>query len=142
MIGRNEDNEVVLDSPRVSRYHARVSWNGAVYRIEDIGSKNGTRLNGALIEAPTALKDSDMIQIGDVVLVFEIQGQQTITMADGELPNGCSRGMEIGGQSASRRARVFDPSTGLTRDVIRIPSAAGRVAGVVDLVVTPSCLMA
>ena len=92
LLGRNDDNDVVLDSPRVSRYHARIAWNGAVYSIEDVGSRNGTWLNGVRVEGSTALRHSDLIQIGDLTLVFEIQGKETMKMdaGRGQSPDGLS----------------------------------------------------
>jgi pSer/pThr/pTyr-binding forkhead associated (FHA) protein len=92
LIGRNEDNDVVLESPRVSRYHARVIWTGAEYRVEDLGSKNGTWLNGSRIETASHLKDGDTLQVGDVILVFEVQGFETMTMTEGaSLPDGLTQ---------------------------------------------------
>lgn len=63
-IGRNDDCEVVLPDRQVSRYHARVSWHSDHYEIEDLGSKNGTHVNGRLAESSTALADGDEFQIG------------------------------------------------------------------------------
>jgi len=63
-IGRNDDCEVVLPDRQVSRYHARVSWHKDHYEIEDLGSKNGTHVNGHLAEASTTLADGDEFQIG------------------------------------------------------------------------------
>lgn len=63
-IGRNDDCEVVLPDRQVSRYHARVTWNNDHYEIEDLGSKNGTHVNGRLAEASTTLTDGDEFQIG------------------------------------------------------------------------------
>lgn len=63
-IGRNDDCEVVLPDRQVSRYHARVTWVHDHYEIEDLGSKNGTHVNGRLAESSTALADGDEFQIG------------------------------------------------------------------------------
>ena len=45
-IGRNSDCNIVLDDRQVSRVHARIAWRGDHYEVEDLGSKNGTHLNG------------------------------------------------------------------------------------------------
>lgn len=63
-IGRNDDCEVVLPDRQVSRYHARITWKQDHYEIEDLGSKNGTHVNGQLTEASTPLTDGDEFQIG------------------------------------------------------------------------------
>jgi pSer/pThr/pTyr-binding forkhead associated (FHA) protein len=83
LLGRNEDNDVVLDNPRVSRYHARIVWTGRDYRIEDVASTNGTWLNGERVSGRHLLKDGDVIQLGDVTLAFEVQGRETLTMPGG-----------------------------------------------------------
>ena len=66
----------------MSRYHARIAWNGAEYRLEDLGSKNGTSLNGARVTDAVALKDGDLIGVGDLLIAFEVQGLETITMSE------------------------------------------------------------
>lgn len=66
-IGRWEDNDVVVDDRWVSRYHARVCHKGELYTIEDLGSKNGTIVNGRRIGGPTTLGDGDEIQVTPLV---------------------------------------------------------------------------
>lgn len=62
-IGRNDDCDIVLPDRQVSRYHARVQWQGDGYKVEDLGSKNGTHVNGQEVTAPAELHDGDEIQI-------------------------------------------------------------------------------
>ena len=62
-IGRNEDCDIVLPDRQVSRYHARVQWRGDHFEVEDLGSKNGTHVNGADVIVPTSLHDGDEIRI-------------------------------------------------------------------------------
>ncbi len=62
-IGRSSDCDIVLDDRQVSRIHARVVWRGDHYEIEDLGSKNGTHLNGRDIVGQHELHDGDEIQI-------------------------------------------------------------------------------
>jgi hypothetical protein len=77
-LGRGEDNDVVIDSGHVSRHHARVRWDGERYVVEDLGSKNGTLLNGRRIEAPEPLKPGDAIEISGISLAFEVV-EETLT---------------------------------------------------------------
>jgi DNA-binding winged helix-turn-helix (wHTH) protein len=79
VIGRAFDAAVQVDSPGVSRHHARivVSGDGAV--VEDLGSKNGTMLNDEQLAAPKGLADGDRIRLGVVVLTFRIGLQQSPT---------------------------------------------------------------
>ncbi len=63
-IGRQPDCAVCLESPAVSRHHARIIRDGGQYFVEDLGSSNGTFLNGERIQERYPLTDNDTIQIG------------------------------------------------------------------------------
>ena len=70
-IGRDSGNSVCLaGESSVSRRHAEITLdhNGAF--IRDLGSSNGTRVNGVVIQAPTFLRPNDQIQLGAVKLTF------------------------------------------------------------------------
>jgi len=62
-IGRADDCDIVLPDRLVSRHHARVYWLDGHYFVEDLGSKNGTHVNGQEIHEPHQLADGDEIQI-------------------------------------------------------------------------------
>jgi hypothetical protein len=66
-IGRWGDNEVVIEDRWVSRYHAEVHHERDQYVVHDLGSKNGTLINGQRITAPTALADGDEIQVAPLI---------------------------------------------------------------------------
>ena len=68
--GRTSDNEVVVLDPAASRSHARIVAGDAGFTIEDLGSGNGTKLNGVKLTAPSALQHGDTITIGDTVYTF------------------------------------------------------------------------
>jgi DNA-binding winged helix-turn-helix (wHTH) protein len=70
LIGREDDCYVVLDSPGVSRHHARIHISADQAVLEDLGSKNGTWLNGRRIDAPIELHDRDKIRIGVITMTF------------------------------------------------------------------------
>ena len=63
-IGRDESNDVVVDSPVVSRYHAQVERVGQRYRVTDLRSANGTFVNDQQIEGQVWLKPDDNVRIG------------------------------------------------------------------------------
>lgn len=67
-LGRAADNDIVVDSPFVSRYHAQIEPDGLGHRISDKGSRNGLLFNGVKIPVhqPHPLSDGDTIRIGDV----------------------------------------------------------------------------
>lgn len=50
-IGRSPDNDIVINDPTVSRHHARVTVADGTYRIEDLGSNSGTRVDGSNVES-------------------------------------------------------------------------------------------
>ncbi|MCL4561955.1 MAG: FHA domain-containing protein [Chloroflexi bacterium] len=63
-IGRDPGNDVVLDQPTISRYHAQVTRVGRRYYVTDLHSANGTFVNDLRIEADTWLQANDTIRIG------------------------------------------------------------------------------
>jgi hypothetical protein len=69
-LGALASNDVTIDGPDVSRVHAEIRREGDGYVLVDLGSTNGTRLNGAAITS-SPLRPGDRIGIGEVELVFE-----------------------------------------------------------------------
>jgi len=67
-IGRLEDNDIVFSDLKVSKYHAKILFNGSCFEIHDLSSTNGTFVNSYRIES-TELKRSDIIQLGDEVII-------------------------------------------------------------------------
>lgn len=64
-IGRDLTNDIVVSDPEVSRFHVKLRWVQTTFEVEDLGSTNGTLLNGAHLAAqtPTALHSNDTLQI-------------------------------------------------------------------------------
>lgn len=69
-IGRTAENDVVLVEPGVSRRHAMIRFEGGCYVVQDLGSANGTQVNGSPA-ADEELQSGDMIAVGPVVFAFE-----------------------------------------------------------------------
>jgi DNA-binding winged helix-turn-helix (wHTH) protein len=72
ILGRDRNAVVWLDSPTVSRRHARIVVSGDQALLEDLGSRNGTWFRGQKITAPVRLSDLDEVKFGSVVTVFRI----------------------------------------------------------------------
>jgi DNA-binding winged helix-turn-helix (wHTH) protein len=70
VIGRDADVAVPLTSSTVSRHHARITIDGKIATLEDLGSKNGTYLRGQVVTSPRQLADGDQIRIGAFELTF------------------------------------------------------------------------
>lgn len=71
-IGRELDNDVILELEGASRYHAKIEWKDSEWYLKDLGSTNGTKLNGEKITAneSTKLKEGDKIRIGKQTMLF------------------------------------------------------------------------
>jgi hypothetical protein len=63
IIGRGDDCHVIINDRQASRHHARITQTQDGYVLEDLGSKNGTFLNGQSLTSPAVLKDGDEIGI-------------------------------------------------------------------------------
>lgn len=68
IIGRSPGSDIVIGAEYVSGRHARFSIMGQNIFIEDLGSTNGTAVNGHRISEPTTLKNGDMVTVGDVAI--------------------------------------------------------------------------
>ena len=69
-IGRSKENDIVLKNIKASRRHARIERIGATYQITDLGSGNGTKINGKKIDFQ-ALNKGDEIAIGDARITLK-----------------------------------------------------------------------
>lgn len=66
VVGRSPGADIVIGAGYVSARHARFSLMGQNLFVEDLGSTNGTLVNGQPITAPAALRNNDVVTIGDV----------------------------------------------------------------------------
>ena len=72
-LGRSRECDVVLQDPNVSRQHAEIRPRGGSWVVADLGSTNGSRLNGRPIEGSEVIKAGDEIELGSTRLTFELE---------------------------------------------------------------------
>src|SRR5687767_5951644 len=82
-IGRGTQNDVAISALSLSRSHARISpvaAPGRGFQIEDMGSRNGTFVNGKPVRAAVALRDGDEIRLGDVRMRFRADASSRVEL--------------------------------------------------------------
>jgi len=101
IIGRGSDCEIVLPERPVSRHHAQIERDNSGYLLRDLGSKNGTYVNGQEVrDKPYRLKDGDEIQIALCVRMGFVGADATLPL---EL-TGPNRGLRV--DRAARRVFI------------------------------------
>jgi DNA-binding response OmpR family regulator len=81
VIGRDPTCDLCISDRQISRYHARIRRTDKGYFIEDLGSKNGTHLNGADLEANVQLQDGDEIQVALAIKLIFVGSEATIPLS-------------------------------------------------------------
>ncbi len=71
VIGRAADADIIVEGDSVSKRHARLRCHDGAYEIEDLGSSNGTFVNGRRIRTPTGVRAGDLLRLGSVILKLE-----------------------------------------------------------------------
>jgi pSer/pThr/pTyr-binding forkhead associated (FHA) protein len=71
-VGRNTTNDICIEDGSVSGQHCCINRNGKRFSATDLGSTNGTRLNGTVI-TQSGLRPKDIVQVGNVELMFDGQ---------------------------------------------------------------------
>jgi hypothetical protein len=73
VIGRSRECDIVLDDANVSRKHVEVKPQGGSWIVVDLGSTNGSRLNGQRLQRPEVIQAGDEIEAGNSTIVFELE---------------------------------------------------------------------
>jgi pSer/pThr/pTyr-binding forkhead associated (FHA) protein len=71
VIGRGRGADIVIAEPTMSRAHAAIGFDGARFFVQDLGSTNGTRVNGSR-EQKAVLKNGDEVQLGKLALAVTL----------------------------------------------------------------------
>ncbi len=82
ILGRGNMCDIIIPDRQVSRNHARITHRADGYYIEDLGSKNGTHVNGNRIENGTFLNDGDVVQIALAQEIVYISADSTVPLKD------------------------------------------------------------
>ena len=99
-IGRKPDNDITLDHTTVSGHHCKVYNAGGTFFVEDLGSTNGTFLNGKKIVKSAGLRQNDAIGIVKYTLVFVEEGKKA-----GDIPE--STAIKSVPPKAQKRVKAF-----------------------------------
>jgi DNA-binding NtrC family response regulator len=116
LIGRDDEADIVLDDPASSRRHARLIVAGEEIRIADLGSHNGTRVNGVRVDGSVALAYGDEIAVGEVMIIVHASRRRRARVASNA---------EVGSNRISlgdREVIVADPA------MVRIYELLARLA--------------
>ncbi len=85
VVGRDMDCDIIIPNRQVSRKHARLTITKSGATIQDLGSKNGTHLNGVVLSEPEMLKDGDVIQIAFAQQFIFLSSDATMPLEMGTL---------------------------------------------------------
>ncbi|MGM0397170.1 MAG: FHA domain-containing protein [Bacillota bacterium] len=69
-LGRQKDNTIEIKDPYISKKHFRITKDEDQFFLEDLGSSNGTYLNGERVEDVTRIKKGDIIKVGEIEFIF------------------------------------------------------------------------
>ncbi len=120
-LGRSSQNDVVIPDTSLSRHHARISLKDGIPYLEDLGSLNGTSVNGGRITVPHPLREEDDIQLGQVSISLGSTSQGPRVHIGNETDASLSRGSLVLPLDRLRAGPVRReaPETLRLREVIR-----------------------
>lgn len=125
LIGRNPQADIPLQAPTVSWQHARLDRTPQGYVITDLGSTNGTFVNGQRLTGPCLIRPGDMVQIGPFRLAYEATGIQQYAATGGMRLDGIRLTREVG--RGTRRKRILEDVniSVLPREFVALVGASG-----------------
>ena len=116
-IGRDESREFPIDDPLASRLHARLTWTGSHWQIEDCGSSNGTKVNSESVHR-AKLEPGDLIRIGDRLLVYL---QRNANEQSGLTPTRLAEATSLFRvQADARQSKLFETGNGNNAPLLSI----------------------
>ena len=141
-IGRGQANDLTLDLDDVSRQHALFASDGEAWTVEDLGSTNGTQVNGVEIKTRTPLRNGDLVKVGRAIFKYLSGGNiealfheeiYQLTVSDGltKIPNKRYL-LDFLDRELARAARYGSPLTAVMLDIDRFKNlndTFGHLAG-------------
>lgn len=95
-IGRNEDNDVVINDAHASRYHLQIiQHDDGHYSLADFGSTNGTYVNGQKVSGESNLMLSDIVRIGNTTIPWRMYFEPDYEINTDLIGNGFDDGYEV-----------------------------------------------
>ena len=137
LIGRGNDADIVLPERQVSRYHLKILHRDGRYLLEDLGSKNGTFLNGQQVQGTAPIQDGDEIQIALRVRLLFVGTDATMPLSfDVPRADGGSMVLEEDRRTVTIKGRELDPPLSLAqfRLLQMLFDANGAVCGRDDII--------
>lgn len=139
VVGRVAGVDIRIDDDSVSRRHAEVEVSGGDVVLRDLGSANGSTVNGEPISEDTALTPGDIIQIGVIELMYENgSGSSSKAVVPRERPSRPMRPSRREATGADTEATAYDPKKRRLFIIGGAVLAVLLIAVVVKLVITPS----
>jgi pSer/pThr/pTyr-binding forkhead associated (FHA) protein len=102
-IGRTEDNTLQIDDVSISTHHAELIRRGGGYTVKDLGSTNGTHVNGEPLTGERTLRPGDQLQFGKIDAVYETDSPARVHSQ----PQGASEPSAVASAAASQRPENF-----------------------------------
>ncbi|MCY1041782.1 FHA domain-containing protein [Corallococcus sp. bb12-1] len=108
-IGRAPENDVILKQTNVSKVHCRAIYSNGVIMINDVGSTNGTRINGTFVTGWMPVRASDEVLVGNYVLSFSVVAQEEPKSSPREKSNNKESASQSEGEQKGRKERPKTP---------------------------------
>jgi predicted component of type VI protein secretion system len=137
LIGRGNDADIVLPERQVSRYHLKILHRDGRYLLEDLGSKNGTFLNGQQVQGTAPIQDGDEIQIALRVRLLFVGTDATVPLSfDVPKADGGRMILEENRRTVMIKGKELDPPLSLAqfRLLQMLYDAHGSVCGRDDII--------
>jgi pilus assembly protein CpaF len=121
-IGREDDNDLVLDRVNVSKHHLRFRRVETHVEVVDLESTNGTYLNGRKVQGPRTIRRTDRVYVGDYILLLEGDDAALVVPPREPADDKRRRGAAAGG----RAGELVSDDTGLVTSAQRVATAGAE----------------